>query len=281
MSQDQKAMFDQNKEQPEEKKAPAKTNESKAPAKLSISDVVGKAQASFNKANEYNMNFAREANFAVQAFTANPYMMKCDPISIKNAVVNVSLTGLSLNPAMKLAYLVPRMVNKKLVCCLDVSYMGMIKILTDAGAIKYVDADVIYENDDYHFTKGSEPTLKHTPKLTDRGEKIAAYAVAYFRDGGSQFIIMTKEEIEKVRNTSESYKNEKMRKYSPWETWTEEMWKKTTLKRLFKILPKTKFSDQLIAAISVEHENETNDLSQEDRHAHMFDDFDDAEEVNE
>jgi len=43
------------------------------------------------------------------------------------------------------------------------------------------------------------------------------------------------------------------------------MWKKSTLKRLFKLLPKTNFSDQLIAAISHDYETEMADVKpQED-----------------
>ena len=162
-------------------------------------------------------------------------------------------------------------------CILDISYMGMIKILTDAGAVKNVDAGVIYSNDKYDFRRGSDPYFKHQPALSHRGEKIGAYAIAFLRDGGFQFEILGREEIEKIRATSESYKNEQGRKYSPWETWEDEMWKKTVLKRLFKLLPKTNFSEQLIAAISHDYDNEVSDLKEpEDKYAGMFEDIQDA-----
>ena len=248
-------------------------SENKAVVKLSpIQAIVKNAQASFEKSNEYNMNFSREANFALQILGQNTYLQKATPETIKNAIINVSLTGLSLNPALKYAYLVPRNSKDGLNCVLDISYIGMIKLLTDAGAVKNIDCDIIYENDKYDFRKGSDPYLKHSQTLTDRGEMIAVYAIAYFRDGGSQFLILNKEDVEKVRATSESWKNEQGRKYSPWETFTAEMWKKTALKRLFKILPKTDFSEQLISAISHEHNNEIADIETVDEHAHIFDD---------
>lgn len=59
------------------------------------------------------------------------------------------------------------------------------------------------------------------------------------------------------------------------------MWKKTALKRLFKLLPKTNFSDQLIAAISTDHENEMNDLSPDQKYENIFDEIQTAEEVKE
>jgi hypothetical protein len=55
------------------------------------------------------------------------------------------------------------------------------------------------------------------------------------------------------------------------------MWKKSVLKRLFKLLPKTNFSDQLIAAISHDYDNEVSDLkTSEDKYAGMFEDIQDA-----
>jgi recombination protein RecT len=244
--------------------------------------LVFSAQKQFEASNEYKMNFNREAGFAIQILTANPYLLKCDPNSVKDSVVNVALTGLTLNPALKYAYLVPRKTKGELKCILDISYIGMIKILTDAGAVKNVDAGVIYSNDKFDYRRGSDPYFKHQPALVNRGEKIGAYAIAFLRDGGFQFEILGREEIEKIRNTSESYKNEDGRKYSPWETWEDEMWKKSALKRLFKLLPKTNFSDQLIASISHDYENEVSDLKvPEDKYAGIFEDIPDANIVKE
>lgn len=235
------------------------------------------AQKQFEASNEYKMNFNREAGFAIQILCNNPYLLKCDPESVKHAVVNVALTGLTLNPALKYAYLVPRKSKDGVKCILDLSYIGMIKILTDAGAVKNIDAGVIYSNDKFDFRRGSDPYFKHQPALSNRGEKVGAYAIAFLRDGGFQFEILGKEDIEKVRATSESWKNEEGRKYSPWETWEDEMWKKTALKRLFKLLPKTNFSEQLIASISHDYENEISDLKpSEDKYAGIFEDIPEA-----
>lgn len=59
------------------------------------------------------------------------------------------------------------------------------------------------------------------------------------------------------------------------------MWKKTALKRLFKLLPKTNFSDQLIAAISHDYETEMEDVSKPktDKYADLFEEIPEAEVV--
>ena len=247
-----------------------------SPAEL----LVIQAKKGFEKV-ESGLDFNREAQFAVQILTENKYLMSLDQQSIINSVKNIALIGLTLNPAMKYAYLVPR--NGK--CTLDISYIGMINLLTDAGTIKNISADVVYQKEidkgNFDYRKGSDPYLKHKPLVfdNDNGEMVGAYAIAYFRDGGCQFEMMGKTEMEKIKNFSESYKNEKTRKYSPWENWEAEMWKKTVLRRLYKMLPKTKMSDNLIAALGNEHENEMNDLPEDAKYSKYFDDVNEAEIV--
>ncbi len=236
------------------------------PAIIEKAKAVMPKKEQFNAANSYHMNFGQECGFAVMAIQNNPFLLNCSPDSIRSSIITVALTGISLNPALKYAYLVPRNSKEGMKCVLDTSYIGMIKILTDAGAVKSVDAEVVYENDHFVWSKGSSPKLDHKPDITqDRGKPIGAYAIAYFRDGGFQFDVMARVDIEKVRATSESWKNENSRQYSPWETWTGEMWKKTVLKRLFKLLPKTQFSEQLIATLSKEHENEMDDIDNKNK----------------
>ena len=232
--------------------------------------IVALAKKQFEASTD-QMNFVKEAGFAIQILNNNPYLAGADPNSIKDAVVNVALCGLTLNPALKMAYLVPRRIGKTIKCVLDPSYMGLIKIITDAGAVKNIDSAVVYQNDVFEFEKGENPFIKHSPVLKDRGEAIGAYAVAYFRDGGIQFEVLSVDDLHKVRSTSESYKSEKGRQYSPWVTWTDEMWRKTAIKKLYKYLPKTDFSDKLIAALSTEYQNEQEDLAPERKYADIFD----------
>lgn len=57
------------------------------------------------------------------------------------------------------------------------------------------------------------------------------YAVARLKDGGTQFEVMTRKQIELVRSQSKAGNN------GPWVTHWEEMAKKTAIRRLFKYLP--------------------------------------------
>jgi len=226
-----------------------------------LKKTITSAQKSFLIADKENiLDFAKESGFAMQILKSNDYLSKLNPDSIRDSIIQIALTGLTLNPALKFAYLIPR--GGK--CTLDISYMGMIKILTDAGTVKNIDAAVVYEGDEFEFIRGTSPNLHHKQNFKSPA-KLGAYAVAYFRDGGSQAEFLPKYEIEKISKTSESLKNEKTAKFSPWTNWEDEMWKKTALKRLFKLLPKTNMSESLISALNNENKIEVDDLPTEQK----------------
>ena len=85
----------------------------------------------------------KELGFAAQVIEGSDKLRTCSPESIMNAVINVARTGITLNPVMKLAYLIPR--GGK--CVLDFSYVGLIKMLKDNNAIKFIDAFIVYEDE--------------------------------------------------------------------------------------------------------------------------------------
>lgn len=192
--------------------------------------------------------FQQESGFAIMHCEKNTYLQKCDLDSLRNAVINVALTGLSLNPVTKLAYIVPRKENGKLVAVLEPSYMGMIEVLRNSGAVKSITGAVVYEGDAFEYAQGTKPFLDHTPVMNrEAGVKpIAAYAVALMPDGTREFFVMDWNGIEKRRNNSESWKNETARKFSPWKKWPEEMAIKTVIRAFYKFLPKTEKANEVL-----------------------------------
>src|SRR3569833_439636 len=80
-----------------------------------------------------SIRFEREAGFAIQVLQNNDYALGVamkDKQSVMNAVKNIAAIGISLNPARKQAYLVPR--GGKI--CLDISYIGLIDIAISSGS---------------------------------------------------------------------------------------------------------------------------------------------------
>lgn len=202
-----------------------------------------------------NISFSQEAHFAMQALLNNDYLMtvaKNNPLSLRNAVLNISATGLSLNPVSQLAYLVPRTVNKKPQVCLDISYKGLIRVATESGSIEWAQADVVYQNDTFEMHEaGKQPTHTYNP-FSDRGGKVGAYVIAKTSKGDFLTTVMSIEEIYEIRNASEAFK----KGFGPWRSFENEMIKKTVVKRAAKMWPRTTHIFKLEKAIDVVNEHE-------------------------
>lgn len=219
--------------------------------------------------SQTSLVFKKEQSFAIQSISNSKYLQGCSVASVLKSVMNVALTGLSLNPVLGYAYLIPR----KGTAVLDVSYKGMIKILTDTRSVLKIEAHVVYENDGFDMQYGSDQQINHAPCLIgDRGAKIGAYAFASLADGVDQFLFMRMDELEAVKNTSES----KNSKYSPWQTFEDEMLKKTVVKRLYKMLPKTDRTEQLANVLEVDNQNAGFNFTKKEA---SFDDIIDDEAV--
>lgn len=101
-----------------------------------------------------------ELAFAVQMFDKNPTLMQSKPATIYASLANLGNMGLTLNPAMKQAYLVPRKNKGQWECCLSPSYMGLIKTVTDGGAVLVMEAGLVFEGDDFDVLEGSGGYVK-------------------------------------------------------------------------------------------------------------------------
>jgi len=185
------------------------------------------------------VNFQKEASFAIQALKQNDYLMKVaygNPESLQFAVMNIASIGLSLNPASKHAYLVPRGRG----VCLDISYMGLIQLACASGGIKWVQAELVCEKDTFKTNGvGQKPDHSFSP-FDDRGEYIGAYVVAKTEDDEFLTTIMSIEEVYAIRDRTEAWKafTSGKVKSCPWSTDEGEMIKKTVIKRAFKTWPK-------------------------------------------
>lgn len=190
-----------------------------------------------------SINFDREAEFALQSLYGNEYAMKIamsNRQSVINAVVNIAAIGISLNPAKRQAYLVPR--DGKI--CLDISYMGLMDLAIDSGSIRWGQAKLVYEGDSFVLNGLDQaPLHSHDPFAKDRGEVVGVYVVVKTSDGDYLTDTMSREEIDGIMNRSQSVKSGRS---SPWKTDWGEMAKKTVVKRAYKYWPKTERLDTAI-----------------------------------
>lgn len=225
---------------------------------LTIQDHVYAVEKDFNDVNTYKMNFVKEAGFALQLLQGNDYLRKAaesNPIALEYALINLASIGISLNPALKESYLVPR--GGKI--CLDISYMGLVKLATDTGSIVWVQAEIVKKNDEFTYNGvGQAPAHKMNP-FSARGEVVGVYAVAKLSSGEFLSTIMSKAECDAIRD-----KSSQAAKSGPWQTFPEEMYKKTVVKRASKLWPK---SERLDTAVEVLNQHEGIDFSNKSQSA--------------
>lgn len=215
-----------------------------------IREYVHGAQDDFKTVlSDTSINFEREAGFAIQILTASDYVIGVatkERQSVVSAVTNVAAIGISLNPAKRQAYLVPR----KGKICLDISYMGLIDLAMQTGAVKWVKAELVYEKDAFVLNGfDKKPTHTFNPFSKERGAVVGVYCVAKTADGDYLTDCMSKDEVDTIKNRSESVKSGKN---SPWDTDYGEMAKKTVVKRAYKYWPKTERLDKAIHHLNTE-----------------------------
>lgn len=213
------------------------------------------------------ITFKKEISFAMQILKKNSYLASATRDSILESVLNVAQIGLTLNPAMKLAYLVPRRVVGNVVCCLEPSYQGLCKLVTDTGSVKSIYAHPVYEKDTFNYELGTETTIYHKPTMGSRGAMKCVYAVGILTDGTKQVELMSVEDINAIRDRSEGYKSFKdgKAKTAIWESDYSEMARKTVVKRLTKYLPKTENWEKVNNAIELDNSDYKIDYIQMDR----------------
>lgn len=135
--------------------------------------------------SEPSISFKRESEFAMQIFANNDYLAGVainSPVTTCSAIKNVAAIGITLNPAQKLAYLVPR----KGRICLDISYMGLMHIAQQSGAIKWCQSSIVRINDKFMRTAIDRPPVHEFNEFgttEERGEIVGAYCVVKTDDG--------------------------------------------------------------------------------------------------
>lgn len=189
-------------------------NEQKAalPSDFNVTRFVQNSVALLN-GNEVLMDFAKK----------NPTGMA----QIKAGLMRGAFLGLdALNQEM---YLVPYGSTLNFMA----SYKGMVKMATKYATrpIKSIYAKVVREGDEFQeVIIGGEPSINFKPKPFNNGPIIGAFAVCQFADGGIQYEVMSRDDIEQCRKHSKA-------KNGPAWNFYSEMAKKTVLRRLSKHLP--------------------------------------------
>ena len=198
----------------------------------------------------------RMVRLVCAAASRDQQLAKCTPLSILRAMTQAASMGLEPFDGRNEVHLVPRW-NKKInameATCL-IGYPGLIRLATDTGRVRNIEARVVYELDGFEVKYGDTPSLEHKPSWKkDRGPIVAVYAVAFMEEGHSTFEVMPIYEVEEIRDRAKDGKDG----FSPWKSDFAEMARKTAVRRLCKYLPK---SAPLAAAMELQAKAEAGDF---------------------
>lgn len=160
---------------------------------------------------------------------------------------------------------------------------GSIKMIYRTGIVSSVNAYVVYESelDSFEEVMGTNPQIIHRRNKAPHGKIVASYAVAKLKDGGDVFAVVYQPDIE--RAMPEKRKKQDGSDYTtPWDTHPSEMWKKTAVHRLRKLMPLNMVASEAIQYHESRQEyDETIDVeSSEAEPIHQLGDMPEVTEVN-
>lgn len=212
---------------------------------------VQQMQGEIAKALPSVMTPERFTRITLSALSANPQLAQTTQNSFLGAMMTAAQLGMEPNTPLGQAYLIPFRNKGVLECQFQLGYKGLIDLAYRSGEVTTIQAQVVYENDEFEYALGLEPQLKHIPAMSNRGEPISFYAVFKTKDGGFGFEVMS---VEDVKLHAQKYSKSFNSAYSPWKTNFEEMAKKTVLKKVLKYAPmKTDFARGLSADETIKH----------------------------
>lgn len=202
-----------------------------------IAGVIAQLKPEIARALPRGLDADRVARLALTAVRKDRNLAQCSPESFAGALLTAAALG--LDPGINgEAYLVPY----KGECTLIVGYQGLARLYFQHPMAKTLTAQAVHANDHFDFAYGTAPYLTHRPALggpDKRGPIIAYYAAATLANDAVHFVVLTPEEIADLRATTR-----KPQIADP-QHWME---RKTVLRQLFKLLPKSTQMNQAIDA---------------------------------
>ena len=138
-----------------------------------------------------------------------PNLRLCSKDSIFRALKEAASYGLELNGTLGQAYLIPYnesvQVNgkyeKQMTAHFQMGYKGLIALARRSNTIKTIAAEPVYENDIFDVQLGMGRSLSHKIDIMkERGEIVGYYCLVELCNGGTQFKVMSKKDVENHRN---------------------------------------------------------------------------------
>lgn len=195
--------------------------------KSKVAGLVGllqKQRDSFDRALAGRMDVDMFIQYVATLYMNDEKLQNCTDLSIYRAAIECALSG--LKPDGEEAYIIPWGGEAQFAP----GFQGYVRLMLRAGARK-VEADVVRTGDEFRWNRGLNPDLYHVPALSgNRGEVTHAYAIVWLQNGETQFEVMDRDELDKVRAASKAPNS------PAWKGWQSQMERKAPVRRLRKYI---------------------------------------------
>ena len=209
--------------------------EAKAPP--SVGEMVWNQRAEVERALPMHLkgNGEAYARALITVIKQTPKLAVCDPRTILGGLMVASSLGLEFGP-LGHCYLVPYKNHGRDEAQFQLGYKGKIDLAWRSGKLLSISARTVRENDEFDFELGLNADIHHRYDVRQpRGDSYAWYMTAKFVGGGSHFVVLGKDDVERHRASSKS----KDSSYSPWKTHYDEMAMKSCIHEATPYLPLT------------------------------------------
>ena len=171
-------------------------------------------------------------------------VLESNPKSVFGSILICAELGLSPTKEMGECWLIPY----KGVCQFQLGYKGLVSLIYRHPNVRGVEAECVFENDDFSYSLGLNPVLTHVPTNEERGKLIYAYAIIRFSDREPLFKVMSIKDLKQYQKLSKA--GDKGLWFSPKDP---QFWlpKKTVIKQLCKLIPKNLLINQALHTDSV------------------------------
>ncbi|SEW20344.1 recombinase RecT [[Clostridium] fimetarium] len=218
---------------------------------MSIAEMIKAMMPEIKRALPSMITPERFTRIALSALNNTPELQACTPMSFISALLNAAQLGLEINSPLGHAYLIPYKNKGVLECQFQIGYLGLIALAYRNELMQTIQAQCVYENDEFLYEYGLNPKLVHRPATSDRGEPVFFYGLFKMINSGFGFCVMSKQEMDEFART---YSKGLASSFSPWKTSYNEMAKKTVIKQALKYAPiKTDFQKALSTDESIKY----------------------------
>lgn len=220
----------------------------------------------FNGKDSKRFYEAEKFHFA-KIIQDNPKIAACTKLSLYGCFLDMAVSGLSFDPAMKHAYITPQGVNIgtkqspvwEQRAQVRISGIGELVIREKQGQIKYADNPVLVYEGDKFMTGTKDNALYISHEVAHPRKPDAAIIACYLRitraDDSVDYKVITMPEVEKLRKFSKDPDSK------AWTDGLPGMVQAKCVKHAFRTYPKirmignTKFTELASKAIDIDHED--------------------------